>query len=496
MLTKDQLAAIHELHDFITNPKRKKEQFFILTGSAGTGKTFLLSHLYHVLKATHHIAFTASTNKAVNVLQATYDSTVLTLQEEEEGGGGGKEQKIEAQKQGGAGTGTGTTSFNTIHRFMKSQRSIDVNGNTFFKFAPQSTGKKKMDVVFVDEISMISGVLATQIANMKNYPKIVLVGDKAQLPPVDEAESPIFGWKVPQCNLTQIVRYTNNIVKLADQIKQLIFFQARTKLQACQGNGVTLYRDNISFWLSAYFAGASTAGANTVVLAYTNDRVRFYNDLVRKHTIAAISAPTGTKFEAGEKIMFNNFYRATALLRDAGSPPDISYYTSYQVHVVSCVQEVHVVDYSAILATLHQDLLVSGNSEFCCLKSFQSLLPNNIPIYKIVTEGSFVVLNPLNYQKVHDELDVIKTTFGHLKSNFTDDTVETFWDFFYTKLHDAFADITYGYAMTVHKSQGSTYKRVFIDMKDIIQRNPKERESYQCLYTAITRASQEVHIFY
>ena len=50
--------------------------------------------------------------------------------------------------------------------------------------------------------------------------------------------------------------------------------------------------------------------------------------------------------------------------------------------------------------------------------------------------------------------------------------------------------------MTVHKSQGSTYNRVFVDMKDIIKRNPKERESYQCLYTAVTRASKEIHVFY
>jgi hypothetical protein len=33
-------------------------------------------------------------------------------------------------------------------------------------------------------------------------------------------------------------------------------------------------------------------------------------------------------------------------------------------------------------------------------------------------------------------------------------------------------------------------------MEDIIKRNPKERESYQCLYTAITRASKEIHLLY
>ncbi len=62
-----------------------------------------------------------------------------------------------------------------------------------------------------------------------------------------------------------------------------------------------------------------------------------------------------------------------------------------------------------------------------------------------------------------------------------------------------FADIDYGYAMTVDKSQGSTYETVYIDAKDILDmgRYPfldidvaKRR-----FYTAITRASDKINIF-
>jgi hypothetical protein len=128
----------------------------------------------------------------------------------------------------------------------------------------------------------------------------------------------------------------------------------------------------------------------------------------------------------------------------------------------------------------------------------RQVLPNHIPVYDIITEGGFVVKNPHNYQSVQEALELVKSTFLEVKDTYSlaEDTVSVFWEFYYKQLRDVFADVTYGYAMTVHKSQGSTYQCVFIDMKDIIQRNPKPQESYQCLYTAITRASQEVHLYY
>lgn len=475
-LTPGQLAAAKDIMDFLKNPKRAKEHFFLLTGSAGTGKTFLISYIYNQLKKDQlNVAFTASTNKAVNVLQATYVN-----QNQVEGEG---EEAAEEKD---------TLTFNTIHRFMCSQRAIDRNGETFFEF---NGGKKKSkgaktDVVFVDEVSMIPSMLAQQIAQMqkKTYPKIVLIGDKAQLPPVDEPESSIFTWKIATCHLSEIVRYRNNIVMLADQVKQLICHQTRTKLSACRGNGVVLYRDNMSSWLEAYFE-LHKQGVTVVVLAYTNDRVRYYNGFIRKKILlpgaGAAAGAAAARFEANEIIMFNNFYQAASSLAEGST---INYYTSYQVRVLSCELGTADIDYTIIL-----DMLPP-----LAASKLRQVLPNHIPVYDIITEGGFVVKNPHNYQSVQEALELVKSTFLEVKDTYSlaEDTVSAFWEFYYKQLRDVFADVTYGYAMTVHKSQGSTYQCVFIDMKDIIQRNPKPQESYQCLYTAITRASQEVHLYY
>ena len=47
-------------------------------------------------------------------------------------------------------------------------------------------------------------------------------------------------------------------------------------------------------------------------------------------------------------------------------------------------------------------------------------------------------------------------------------------------------DLDYGYAVTCHKVQGSTYDHVFVLVKDILlNKNHKERN--QMLYVALTR---------
>lgn len=66
------------------------------------------------------------------------------------------------------------------------------------------------------------------------------------------------------------------------------------------------------------------------------------------------------------------------------------------------------------------------------------------------------------------------------------------WEYYYCNYIDIFADISYGYCITVHKSQGSTYKNVFIHAKNILEYNRKDYINYKCLYTAITRASNKV----
>ena len=58
---------------------------------------------------------------------------------------------------------------------------------------------------------------------------------------------------------------------------------------------------------------------------------------------------------------------------------------------------------------------------------------------------------------------------------------------------DAFARVSQGISLTVHKSQSSSFYNVFVDMDDIFKNNRIE-EAKKCLYTAITRTSNILFI--
>lgn len=58
---------------------------------------------------------------------------------------------------------------------------------------------------------------------------------------------------------------------------------------------------------------------------------------------------------------------------------------------------------------------------------------------------------------------------------------------------DSFARLRPVHAMTSHKSQGSTFQKVFIDADDILS-IPDKKLALKSLYVAVSRASEKVAI--
>ena len=58
----------------------------------------------------------------------------------------------------------------------------------------------------------------------------------------------------------------------------------------------------------------------------------------------------------------------------------------------------------------------------------------------------------------------------------------------------SYLDVDYGYALTVHKSQGSTYEDVYVEYNNILS-NRKEIEKLKLLYTAITRSANKLYVY-
>ena len=68
--------------------------------------------------------------------------------------------------------------------------------------------------------------------------------------------------------------------------------------------------------------------------------------------------------------------------------------------------------------------------------------------------------------------------------------------YYYTEYIDKFADISYGYAITIYKSQGSTYPIVYIGLPNILSCMKVDSSiRMKALYTAISRASLSVTLY-
>jgi exodeoxyribonuclease-5 len=63
-----------------------------------------------------------------------------------------------------------------------------------------------------------------------------------------------------------------------------------------------------------------------------------------------------------------------------------------------------------------------------------------------------------------------------------------FWDH-----KDLFHDVKYAYALTAHRSQGSTYENVWVDFQDILL-NRNRKEAFQCLYVACSRPTTRLYL--
>ena len=99
-------------------------------------------------------------------------------------------------------------------------------------------------------------------------------------------------------------------------------------------------------------------------------------------------------------------------------------------------------------------------------------------------------------QKLYNKINKIKNITNIIKCNIfsiVEKKMNTLWKIWQTNVVDIFAKLNYGYCITIHKSQGSTFNNVFIDISDIFENKNKD-EVLKCLYTAITRTADSLEL--
>lgn len=257
-LTSDQEAASKAFFKFLMTDER----YFIISGSAGVGKTFLMGHIADSVlprykqscavlgvKADYSfVHFTATTNKAAEVLEKSVGRTV-----------------------------------DTIHSYLGLKVTENFKTGKTNIERSKSYMVRKNRIVFIDESSMIDSALLSFIDEALPSCKIVFVGDHAQMSPVNEVISPIYN-KVKKENFVFLktpVRNANTpaLMQLCTQWRNTVETGEFTPIIPVPGVIDQLTPQEMMDEISINF---STHNADARILCYTNTRVQDYNAYIRE----------------------------------------------------------------------------------------------------------------------------------------------------------------------------------------------------------------------
>ena len=474
--TKEQEKAIFLLADFLLS--RERDALFLLKGYAGTGKTSLLAALVQTLgQLQQRVMLLAPTGRAAKVLSSY----------------------------------AGVPAY-TIHRKIYRQKSI-TEMDVF-----QNDVNLKQDTLFiVDEASMIandshertifgSGRLLDDLLQYVyscEGCRLVLVGDTAQLPPVGEEESPAlsrtmlegYGMVVTELQLTEVVRQLeeSGILWNATMLRGLIQNDEMYAFPKLRGKTFPDVRvlpgDELIEALEQSYRNYGTDG--TIVVTRSNKRANIFNNGIRARIL-----DHEEELSSGDLVMVakNNYYWTEA----AQSP------THLQTPSNSPLKGE---DSNSQVSPLRGDLEGSSfiaNGDVAVVRR----LRNERSFYGF--RFADATLQFTDYDNTEMDVTVLLDTLQSEAPALTREQQEALfqgvWDDYpeLTNRRDRMKrlrqdpyynalQIKYAYAVTCHKAQGGQWEHVYID-QGYITEEMLSPDYFRWLYTAITRATEQVYL--
>jgi exodeoxyribonuclease-5 len=462
VLNSDQKESFEELRDFICD--RDDENVYVLKGWAGTGKTFCISVLVryilevvHPKSAWYKIAVTGPTNKSVRVIKKTSNL---------------KNPRV---------------TFQTIHKLLGLTEKITNDGQQVFvnqekNFKPQISSIK---LLIIDEVSMLNDELFHEVLKYRDKLKIICMGDPAQIPPVGKHDcipfrdelADAYGIKTLQLKKIMRQKEGNAIIHSSVQIREDLWSERNpvptiTSLDE-HGEGVEFLnlndsdtRRGFSEILSKYFRSDEFKNDSEYckIIAWRNKTVTSMNGVVRR--IIFGDEESKTKILVGEKLIANTpiIIQGNLILFNTNDEFSVESTKIREKNMLlktfSPAVDVKLKFYDAAVTYLNEDDEIEKTS------------------IEILHEDS-----EIEFSKI---ANLLKLKAIEKKGR------DRSWLDYYDFLRN-FADISYGYSITAHKSQGSTYNTTFV-LEDDIDVNINVVERNRIKYTAYTRSSKKVYV--
>jgi exodeoxyribonuclease-5 len=467
--TNDQQNAVDNIISFIAKPFDPTKYIVGLIGAGGTGKTFVTNYIIRNCKYSNSAIVCASpTHKACRVFSQAI---------------GGKE-------------------VNTVQSVLGLR--LDLRLEDFDPKHPQFNplGKPKIyentRVLIIDEASMIPAKLVTYICKIckEQFIKLIFIGDDHQLAPVNEKRSIAFDRCFERYELREIVRQgaTNPITNILEMLRYDIDHKTTSFIQYVSTHkGIDSYNDiNEGFSICG-----KTEFQNIIDRSFHNEEYTKNIDMYR--IIAYTNACVAN---------WNNYIR-NSIIKDA----DKNIITKNDL-IMS--YETIVDDFLDTVINNSEEYIINDIVDYTDDKySFKGFLVKFQMVHGGgVTKPLFIIDHRDRYtiQMYHKTITNLITEARKAVGNTRTAKWKQYYSFKKKYLMAANIidragkiiyprDIDYGFAITSHKSQGSTYDIVFVDMNDIVfdkrgRIYPDMDDMLRRLYVACSRAHNQLIISY
>ena len=455
--TQEQAHALEVFAEFLTD--RDPHAVMILRGSAGTGKTTLSGAIVRTLKEIRQkVMLLAPTGRAAKVFSLNSGSPAYTIH-----------RRIYREK-----------SFSGV------EGQFNLNDNLY------------TDTLFmVDEASMIanmglggmsfgSGCLLDDLVHFVyqgRNDRLLLIGDKAQLPPVGEEESPAlhaamlegYGLKAYECDLNEVLRQSeeSGILYNATMIRQMITHDDITQLPKIHFAGYSDIKPMPGAELIEALADSyhHVGLDDTIVVTRSNKRANIFNQGIRNMVL-----DREEELSQGDILMIvkNNYYwmeeerKSNNKLQSNEIPAFLA--NGDRAKVLKVRRRIDL--YGFRFATLLLQFPDYGNYELEATVLLDTLTSEAPALTHEQQEQLF--------HQIEEDYHDIPLKSDRMKAIRQDQ--------FFNALRVKFA-----YAVTCHKAQGGQWAHVYVDqgyMTDDML-NP---DYIHWLYTAFTRATEMLYL--
>lgn len=471
-LTDQQRAAFQALDRFAQG--QTEHGMAVLRGFAGTGKTFLVARLIQALEdAGLAIAIAAPTNKAVRVLREKIVQAGVAM----------PDAPIDQQDPRGAAS---TVAFGSLHSLLGLKLTEREDGTQECQSA-RDPSLHAYDLAIVDECSMIGSDLFARVVTAKRGCRVLFVGDPAQLPPIEpgEAISPTFSKVTFEVTLSEVVRQArdNPIIQLSMLIRRAIesdhdvtAADMAAVLPPLHDSPAAALVTGGPETVSAFALFEIRAGRDARVLAFTNAAVQQYNGAIHE----ALHGRTEFPFVPGEPVILHAACEAQVLdAQGRFTGIKTTLITSEEAAVIAVAPREHPdwpqVPCAAVI--LERD---GGQQVQVFVATQASALERTIA-------EQFTVWRTLKARAEAAYQQGLRAEGRRLQDQAKEASARA-W-----ALRKAFAPLRHAYALTTHKSQGSTFDTAIVDLADMA----RMRSAFQFnrgLYVAATRPRQYLAI--